>query len=177
MPSRLNIPGGYRFGRLTICTEAKAVNFHGKKGSPVRRFAWLCDCGNRGETDLPILRKGQAQSCGCLKRESSAETCRARSRHGLAPRSGTHRLYRVWSSMKERCHNPKNHKYPDYGARGIYVCEEWHDSVPFLRWAADNGWRPGLQIDRIDNDGPYHPDNCRFVTAKENSANRRRARR
>lgn len=82
-------------------------------------------------------------------------------------------LYGVWCSMKSRCENPNRAKFKDYGNRGIDVCEEWHDSWNFVQWAISHGYRKGLQLDRIDNDKGYSPDNCRFVTPKENSRNKR----
>jgi hypothetical protein len=82
-------------------------------------------------------------------------------------------LYGVWLSMKSRCENPNRPKFKDYGYRGIEICEEWQDAGNFAKWAFSNGYKQGLQIDRIDNDGNYEPSNCRFVTPKENSRNRR----
>lgn len=89
--------------------------------------------------------------------------------HGLTNTS----IYSVWCSMKQRCYNPNRKKYKDYGQRGIEICDEWQDAAVFAEWALSNGYRAGLQIDRIDNDGNYEPSNCRFVTPKENSRNRR----
>lgn len=86
-------------------------------------------------------------------------------------------LYGVWCSMKSRCENPNRPKYKDYGGRGIKVCEEWHDVGVFAEWAFANGYKPGLQIDRENNNGDYCPSNCRFVTPKENSRNRRNTKR
>ena len=71
-----------------------------------------------------------------------------------------------------RCENPKREKYKIYGGRGISVCEEWRNPVAFMDWAYSNGYAPGLQLDRIDNDGNYCPENCRFVTPSQNSCNR-----
>lgn len=82
-------------------------------------------------------------------------------------------LYKVWSTMKDRCENKHHAKYATYGARGICVCDEWHNLENFIRWAYAHEYRRGLQIDRIDNDGGYYPDNCRFVTSKQNNRNRR----
>lgn len=85
-----------------------------------------------------------------------------------------HPLYAVWANMKKRCGNPKSPQFMDYGGRGIVVCEEWCvSSRAFVAWALANGWKPGLQLDRCDNDGPYSPGNCRFVTRKVNQRNRR----
>ena len=84
-----------------------------------------------------------------------------------------HRLYNTWKTMIHRCENKKRIKYPMYGGRGISVCEEWHDFNTFVFWALLNGYQEGLQIDRIDNNGNYCPNNCRWVTPKQNSRNRR----
>jgi len=96
------------------------------------------------------------------------------------PRNRTHgayqrnaRLYSIWKTMLHRCENPKREKYKDYGNRGIAVCREWHEPNAFIDWAESNGYKEGLQLDRINNDGNYEPTNCRWVTPKENSRNRR----
>lgn len=91
-------------------------------------------------------------------------------KHGM---SG-HKLYHVWRSMVNRCHLKTSHAYEWYGARGISVCDEWRfDPRPLIEWLESNGYGPGLQLDRIDNDGDYSPDNCRVVTSCENCRNRR----
>ena len=98
--------------------------------------------------------------------------CNARNyKHGAYCRNM--RLYSVWSTMIHRCEDPKREKYKDYGKRGISVCEEWHDPNAFMDWAFENGYSDGLQLDRVNNDGNYCPDNCRWVTPKNNSRNRR----
>ena len=81
--------------------------------------------------------------------------------------------YRIWSNMVRRCYNPKSKDYKRYGGRGIKVCESWHKVENFVIWCSQNGWKQGLQLDRIDNNGDYCPENCRFVTGKENMSNRR----
>lgn len=83
------------------------------------------------------------------------------------------KLYRVWCNMRARCNYEKHKGYPYYGARGITVCDEWDNYEAFRRWCMENGWRVGLQIDRIDNDGNYEPSNCRLVTRHQNQQNRR----
>jgi hypothetical protein len=91
--------------------------------------------------------------------------------HGI--KSDHPELYGLWNPMKQRCENPNRPKFADYGNRGIEVCDEWHDAGSFAKWALSHGYRKGLQLDRINNDGGYCPDNCRWVTPKQNSRNRR----
>jgi len=86
------------------------------------------------------------------------------------------RLYKIWCGMRDRCNRPSHDSYPRYGGRGIKVCEEWTESfVGFQRWAKSNGYRSDKSIDRIDNDGPYHPDNCRWSTDKAQARNKSEA--
>lgn len=85
-------------------------------------------------------------------------------------------LYWCWKAIKQRCLNPRCRAYRNYGGRGIAVCDEWLSFEPFLAWALGAGWQKGLDLDRIDNDGDYAPDNCRFVTRRENVNNRRKTR-
>ena len=100
-----------------------------------------------------------------------------KSRHAPAYKHGAcmqnPRLYSVWSTMMHRCYDKAREKYKDYGGRGITVCEEWHSPNNFIEWAESHGWEDGLQLDREDNNGNYTPLNCRFVTPKNNSRNRR----
>ena len=96
--------------------------------------------------------------------------------HGLSRGAdGKHtRLYGRWANIKDRCHNKSSKDFPRYGARGIIVCEAWrNDFLAFEKWAIENGYKDGLQLDRIDNDKGYSPENCRWVTGKVNSNNRR----
>lgn len=81
-----------------------------------------------------------------------------------------------WGTMMSRCYNQNRSKYKDYGARGIKVCEDWHDIRIFAKWCKENGYKPELQLDRINNDGNYCPENCRFVSPRKNSQNRRNTR-
>ena len=92
----------------------------------------------------------------------------------LQRQKSSNRLYSTYVGMKGRCHSPSHGNYPHYGGRGITVCQEWRDSFrAFKQWALQNQYRDGLQLDRIDNDQGYSPENCRFVTASENQRNKR----
>ena len=93
-------------------------------------------------------------------------------KHGAYMRNKS--LYGVWSGMINRCENKKREKFKDYGGRGITVCDEWHDPNTFIDWAESSGYKKGLQLDRIDNDGDYCPSNCKWSTPKENSRHTRR---
>ena len=151
---------GQRFGRL-IATELVGKD-HSKK--PLWRCR--CDCGNepifRGES----LRSGHTQSCGCYRAEQGIFS---RS-HG---RAGT-RTYDIWCGLITRCTNPKHHSYPQYGGRGITMCEQWRQS--FDAFLADMGDVPSdaHSLDRINNAGNYEPSNCRWATRTEQNRNTRR---
>lgn len=139
--------------------EGRAANY------PVY-YPCRCECGTeRLVRAFKLL--GNSKSCGCLMRELK----RANVVHGMNRRSGKHPLYTTWDGMNNRCSNQNNGQFHNYGARGITV--DWGSFKDFAAWAQGAGWRYGLQIDRIDNDRPYAPWNCRIVTDSENKRNKR----
>ena len=130
-----------------------------------RTVAVVCKCPRcslLAVQTINNLKKCRSQN-GCFR-------CAPKARDPIV----SHAVYGIWMTMIQRCHNANNPNYKNYGGRGIVVCDEWRaSSRAFVTWAENNGWARGLTIDRIDNDGGYRPDNCRFVSHKENCNNRR----
>ncbi|NLH92400.1 MAG: hypothetical protein GX481_08145 [Atopobium sp.] len=150
---------GQRFGRLTVLKEAKKIN---------GRTAWLCkcDCGNFTTVQTSHLTSGATKSCGCLHRERASK---ANKTHGFTHTS----LHNRWKAIIQRCDNPNNRSYKNYGGRGLSYCDEWKDFESFMKWSIANGYEPSKQLDRIDNNLGYSPENCRWVKPIINNHNRR----
>lgn len=122
---------------------------------------------------MEIKKRGR---CSPEIRAKISEAKTGKKQNGIRYYRDNKQLANMWQTMKQRCYNPNREKYIDYGGRGIMVCDEWKESFEcFAKWALSNGYKPGLQLDRIDNDGNYCPSNCRWVTPKENSRHTRKS--
>lgn len=152
---------GAIYGRLTII-RVSGSNKHGAK-----KVLCMCSCGKEKEVMLNSLRIGTTKSCGCLRKELLVKNS---TKHSLCK----HRLYHIFNNMKDRCYNENEKSYKNYGGRGIVICDEWlSDFQKFFDWSIANGYSSGLQIDRVNNNLGYCPDNCRYTTGSINSQNTR----
>ena len=152
-----------KFGKLTV------IEFNAKitKNKRTRQY-WLCkcECGNYKIIEQDHLISGHTRSCGCLKKEIIRNKIH---KHGLT----NTRLFRIWTNIKTRCYNKKLKCYKNYGGRGIAVCNEWlKDFKAFYNWAINNGYSDDLTIDRINVNGHYEPNNCRWIDIKTQQRNR-----
>lgn len=152
---------GKRCGRLTVIREV------GNDGRGEKKWLCKCDCGNETIVKSSKLRNGITRSCGCLQKEM-----RDNGNHKTHGMTNT-KLYVIWCNMKKRCLSPGDIMYAHYGGRGITVCEEWqNDFCRFSEWSLTNGYKEGLSIERIDVNGNYEPDNCKWITKTEQYLNR-----
>lgn len=169
MPKFTDLTGN-KYGRLSVTKKVDG-------GNKCVLWECICDCGNRAIVRSSSMTSGRTRSCGCLARESSAQNGRdnvgkKKDRHGHARRNTS--TYGIWRGMKQRCLNKLAGEYPNYGGRGIKVCDRW---LKFDNFLADMGVRPaGHHLDRLDNNGHYEPNNCAWVTPKQNQRHTRKSR-
>lgn len=151
-----------KFGRLTAL-----YRLHNHNSGHGSYWLCVCDCGNFKEVRRDGLLSGKSNSCGCYHKDMVKTK---NTKHGK-----THtKLYKILDSMKARCYNKNNKQYHNYGLRGICVCDEWlNDFQAFYNWSIVNGYKDSLTIDRINNDGNYEPNNCRWVDMKQQARNKR----
>jgi len=148
---------GKRFGKLLVIEHNGVYVF--PCGVKTQTWKCKCDCGNEKIIKSRELKSGDTKSCGCIRKEKPNSQ-----KHGKS----NSRLYIAWTNMKSRCYNYKNKDYKHYGEKGITVCDEWLNQFQtFYDWSMKNGYREDLTIDRIDNSKGYNPNNCRWVTIKE----------
>lgn len=166
--NRKEIKPGTKYGRLTVIERAGE-----KAKNGAFYYKCLCDCGTEKTVDGTNLRNGKTLSCGCLRKERQKEATKT---HG----GYKSRLYQIWDAMVQRCTNPNHQSFCYYGGRGISVCAEWRASFSVFReWAIANGYdetapKWECTLDRGDTNGDYTPENCRWVTQKEQMNNTRR---
>jgi hypothetical protein len=146
---------GLTFGELTVIEFSHRVK---------NNYFWSCkcECGNIRNLSAATIKYRVVKACCCYGAKNGTT-------HGFRK----HRLYTIYHSMKLRCYYPSSIQFKDYGGRGIRVCDEWlNDKKCFFNWAYENGYSDNLQLDRIENNGSYCPENCRFVTRKVNCRNK-----
>lgn len=164
---KYNQKAGDIFGRLTLTGRTSFQEINGRKRRLVEA---RCICGDVRDYVFYRLKNGETLSCGCLRKDVVSK--RMTKHH-----KSQHPLHDIRQQMIQRCYNPNNKAFKNYGGRGIGVCDEWRESFqPFFDWCIKNGWEQGLQLDREDNDGWYTPSNCRLVSRPVNNRNTRRNR-
>lgn len=156
---------GQKFGKLTV------IKLDHIKRTNRNLYYYLCecDCGNKHIVLKSSLLNGLTRSCGCYNTQVRKEQCKKRAIHNLTDT----RLHSIWEKMRGRCYCKTGSDYKNYGGRGISICDEWQEFLPFYNWAINNGYRENLTIDRINVNGNYEPSNCRWATQKTQQRNRR----
>ncbi len=146
---------GQKFNMLTVVSEGDRKKL--PSGQKPRVFTCVCDCGNKKDVLMLHLVRNRIKSCGCAMKTRNGESLS--------------KLFKKWKAMHERC-LPTARDASVYSNKGISVCSEWSDYFVFRDWALKNGFKEGLTIDRINGEKGYSPDNCRFVSQRENNLNR-----
>lgn len=155
---------GQHYGRYTV------LEYIGQNKDHKAVWKCRCECGTIKNVSGKDLRSGNTKSCGCYNRDKAMQNPALwKPKHGLSK----HPLHQVWSDIKTRCYNKKDRSYKWYGARGIKLCDVWMDFKAFYEWSIKNGYENGLTLDRINPNGNYSPDNCRWVGMKIQQNNRR----
>lgn len=167
-----DVKPGDRFGRLVVLGDSRYTPQprNGNQGKSRPGVLVRCDCGNEKVVAKGNLLRPNTRSCGCLHREQLAAMMTT---HGATAGGVRSPLYRVWKGMRSRCQDPKAQNYKWYGGRGITICDAWQDFSKFRDWSEENGYEPGMQLDRENNDLGYSPDNCQWVTRIQNLQGRR----
>lgn len=157
---------GKRYGNVTVLKYSRTTD----------KTYYICRCelcGKEFETRLDGVKNGHTNSCGCAS-EKWMHSGKLNRKHGLYK----DRAYWVWTKVKARCYNPNAREYPNYGGRGIKMCDDWLNADNFIKWAYEHGYdkdapKGVCTLDRVDVDGDYEPSNCRFITNLKQQNNRR----
>lgn len=162
MPTPIQYHNGQKIHNLILIKEMPPVFYNGRK---CRKGLFECSCGKHFEASISKVKSKHTKSCGCF---NIAQIKERFTKHGLT----NSKLFSVWSDVLRRCFNKNRQDFQRYGGRGITVCDEWkNDFLAFYNWSMANGYKNGLSIDRINNDGNYEPSNCRWATLNVQARN------